>query len=181
MKTVLRCSLRSRDPWWDAMFVGTRVPVQVLIDYLEGGHCIDEFLDNFPTVTRGLAVAALEQAKAHLMGCACCLTSAYHEGYGKTLLGTKSRRSAKPGGPVSKIAGYAKVGTGLGKSDRPGLQGGLWKRGLWEWLYEHIQWKRRNSQAVAQGCARYISIPTVTRGVTLKSIAAPLPSTMTAQ
>jgi uncharacterized protein (DUF433 family) len=49
------------------VFVGTRVPVQALIDYLEGGHCIDEFLDDFPTVTRGLAVAALEQAKAHLM------------------------------------------------------------------------------------------------------------------
>lgn len=48
--------------------------MQALIDYLEGGHCIDEFLDDFPTVSRGLAAAALEQAKVHLMadaGAAC--------------------------------------------------------------------------------------------------------------
>ena len=45
--------------------------------------------------------------------------------------------------------GYTKVRTGLGKSDRPGSQGGLWKRELWEWLYGHIKRKRRNSQAVA--------------------------------
>ncbi|OGA27785.1 MAG: hypothetical protein A2W81_02070, partial [Betaproteobacteria bacterium RIFCSPLOWO2_12_61_14] len=34
------------------VFVGTRVPVQALIDYLEGGHSLEEFLDDFPTVTR---------------------------------------------------------------------------------------------------------------------------------
>ena len=45
--------------------------------------------------------------------------------------------------------GYAKVRTGLGKSDRPGSQGGLWKRELREWLYGHVKRKRRNSQAVA--------------------------------
>ena len=49
------------------VFVGTRVPVQVLIDYIEGGHSLAEFLDDFPTVTRELAVTALEQAKAHLI------------------------------------------------------------------------------------------------------------------
>ena len=49
------------------VFVGTRVPVQALIDYLEGGHSLEEFLDDFPTVSRGIAVAALEQAKAHLL------------------------------------------------------------------------------------------------------------------
>ena len=49
------------------VFVGTRVPLQALIDYLEGGHSLDEFLDDFPTVSRELAVAALEQAKAHLL------------------------------------------------------------------------------------------------------------------
>ena len=49
------------------VFVGTRVPVQALIDYLEGGHSLADFLDDFPTVTRDLAVAALEQAKAHLI------------------------------------------------------------------------------------------------------------------
>ena len=50
-----------------AVFVGTRVPVQALIDYIEGGHSLKEFLDDFPTVTREIAVAALEQAKAHLI------------------------------------------------------------------------------------------------------------------
>lgn len=49
------------------VFVGTRVPVQALIDYLEGGHSLEEFLDDFPTVAREQAIAALEQAKAHLI------------------------------------------------------------------------------------------------------------------
>jgi uncharacterized protein (DUF433 family) len=48
-------------------FVGTRVPVQALIDYIEGGHSLDGFLDDFPTVPREQAIAALEQAKAHLI------------------------------------------------------------------------------------------------------------------
>jgi uncharacterized protein (DUF433 family) len=50
-----------------AVFVGTRVPLQALIDYIEGGHSLEEFLEDFPTVTRELAIAALEQAKAHLI------------------------------------------------------------------------------------------------------------------
>jgi uncharacterized protein (DUF433 family) len=49
------------------VFVGTRVPLQALIDYIEGGHSLEEFLDDFPTVSRALAIAALEQAKAHLI------------------------------------------------------------------------------------------------------------------
>jgi uncharacterized protein (DUF433 family) len=49
------------------VFVGTRVPVQALIDYIEGGHSLQQFLDDFPSVTRELAIAALEQAKAHLI------------------------------------------------------------------------------------------------------------------
>jgi uncharacterized protein (DUF433 family) len=49
------------------VFVGTRVPVQALIDYIEGGRSLTEFLDDFPTVTRDVAIAALEQAKAHLI------------------------------------------------------------------------------------------------------------------
>lgn len=49
------------------VFVGTRVPVQALVDYIEGGHSLEKFLDDFPTVSRELAVAALEQAKAHLL------------------------------------------------------------------------------------------------------------------
>ena len=49
------------------VFVGTRVPVQALIDYIEGGHALDEFLDDFPTVSREQAIAVLEQAKALLI------------------------------------------------------------------------------------------------------------------
>jgi uncharacterized protein (DUF433 family) len=49
------------------VFVGTRVPFQALLDYLEGGHTLDEFLDDFPTVNRDLAVNALEQAKDRLV------------------------------------------------------------------------------------------------------------------
>jgi uncharacterized protein (DUF433 family) len=49
------------------VFVGTRVPLQALIDYIEGGHSLNEFLDDFPSVTREIAIAALEQAKAHLI------------------------------------------------------------------------------------------------------------------
>ncbi len=48
------------------VFVGTRVPLRNLIDYLERGHSLDEFLDSFPTVTREQAVAALEEAHSIL-------------------------------------------------------------------------------------------------------------------
>jgi uncharacterized protein (DUF433 family) len=44
------------------VFVGTRVPLRNLIDYLERGHSLDEFLDAFPSVSREQAVAALEAA-----------------------------------------------------------------------------------------------------------------------
>lgn len=49
------------------VFVGTRVPFQTLLDYLEGSETLDEFLENFPTVTREQAIAALEQAKEALL------------------------------------------------------------------------------------------------------------------
>lgn len=49
------------------VFVGTRVPFQTLLDYLEGGDTLDEFLDDFPTVTRKQAITALEQAKEALL------------------------------------------------------------------------------------------------------------------
>jgi uncharacterized protein (DUF433 family) len=45
------------------VFVGTRVPVQTLIDYLEGSDRLDDFLQDFPTVSREQAVAALELAR----------------------------------------------------------------------------------------------------------------------
>ena len=44
------------------VFVGTRVPLRNLIDYLEGDYSLDEFLDQFPSVSREQAVAALEAA-----------------------------------------------------------------------------------------------------------------------
>ena len=48
------------------VFRGTRVPVQTLFDYLEGGDTLEDFLEGFPTVTRVLALEALEAAK-HLL------------------------------------------------------------------------------------------------------------------
>jgi uncharacterized protein (DUF433 family) len=52
------------------VFVGTRVPAASLFDWLEGGSTLEEFLDNFPSVTRDQAIAALEEAKARLVGSA---------------------------------------------------------------------------------------------------------------
>ncbi len=49
------------------VFRGTRVPVQVLFDYLEGGETLEDFLEGFPTVSRESAVAALEEAKQLLL------------------------------------------------------------------------------------------------------------------
>jgi len=49
------------------VFRGTRVPFQALLDYLEGGHTLDAFLDDFPTVSRALAVQALDQARDRLV------------------------------------------------------------------------------------------------------------------
>ena len=46
-----------------AVFAGTRVPVQTLLDYLEGGESIDDFLQGFPSVTREQVVTFLEEAK----------------------------------------------------------------------------------------------------------------------
>jgi uncharacterized protein (DUF433 family) len=49
------------------VFVGTRVPLKNLVDYLEGGHSLADFLDDFPTVSRDQAIAALEEAKELLV------------------------------------------------------------------------------------------------------------------
>lgn len=49
-----------------AVFAGTRVPVQALIDYLEGGDSLDTFLEDFPSVTREHAIAVLEVARQAL-------------------------------------------------------------------------------------------------------------------
>jgi uncharacterized protein (DUF433 family) len=52
------------------VFSGTRVPVQTLLDYLEAGDSIDEFLAGFPTVSREQIIAFLEQAKDRLVAAA---------------------------------------------------------------------------------------------------------------
>lgn len=48
----------------EPVFRGTRVPFQTLLDYLEGGDTLDEFLEQYPGVSREQAVAALAEAKA---------------------------------------------------------------------------------------------------------------------
>ena len=49
--------------WGTPVFAGTRVPAQTIFDYLEGGHVLEDFLEDFPTVTRDQVVAVLEMAK----------------------------------------------------------------------------------------------------------------------
>jgi uncharacterized protein (DUF433 family) len=49
------------------VFAGTRVPVQTLIEYLEAGHPLDQFLEDFPSVTREHAIGVLELAKRALV------------------------------------------------------------------------------------------------------------------
>ena len=49
------------------VFRGTRVPVQTLFEYLEGGDSLEDFLVGFPTVSRALAIQALEEAKQLLL------------------------------------------------------------------------------------------------------------------
>jgi uncharacterized protein (DUF433 family) len=46
-----------------AVFRGTRVPVELLFDSLERGHTLEEFLEGYPTVSREMAIAALEEAQ----------------------------------------------------------------------------------------------------------------------
>jgi len=50
-----------------AVFIGTRVPLATLLDYLQAGQPLSEFLEDFPTVTREQVIAALEQAKETLL------------------------------------------------------------------------------------------------------------------
>lgn len=56
-------AILSRTP----VFTGTRVPVQTLLDYLEGDQSLQDFLDDFPTVERDQAVTVLEQLKQILL------------------------------------------------------------------------------------------------------------------
>jgi uncharacterized protein (DUF433 family) len=70
LETQAGNQLINRDP--DIMsgtpvFMGTRVPVKTVIDYLQGGHTLEAFLDDFPTVSREQAIAVLELAKRYLV------------------------------------------------------------------------------------------------------------------
>jgi uncharacterized protein (DUF433 family) len=66
MKQAVIC--RDRDVMGGTpVFCGTRVPVQTLLDYLEGGESIDQFLAGFPSVTREQVIAFLEEAKDRLV------------------------------------------------------------------------------------------------------------------
>ena len=49
------------------VFRGTRVPVQTLFEYLEGGDALEDFLEGFPTVSRALALEVLEEARQLLL------------------------------------------------------------------------------------------------------------------
>jgi uncharacterized protein (DUF433 family) len=49
------------------VFVGTRVPVQTFVEYIEGGYDLDEFLDHFPSVRREQAIAFIDQATQALL------------------------------------------------------------------------------------------------------------------
>jgi uncharacterized protein (DUF433 family) len=51
----------------EPVFRGTRVPFKVLTDYLEGGDTLDQFLEEYPSVSRELAVAAIEEARLSLI------------------------------------------------------------------------------------------------------------------
>lgn len=51
----------------EPIFRGTRVPFKILIDYLEGGDTLDQFLEEYPSVSRELAVAAIEEARLSLV------------------------------------------------------------------------------------------------------------------
>ncbi len=48
------------------VFTGTRVPIQTLFDYMEGGDSLNEFLDDFPSVTKETTIQVLEMAKKYL-------------------------------------------------------------------------------------------------------------------
>lgn len=64
MSTSKPLVTRSDDlAWGAAVFAGTRVPVDTLFEYLEGGETLDEYLRQFPTVTRAQALAVLEHAR----------------------------------------------------------------------------------------------------------------------
>jgi uncharacterized protein (DUF433 family) len=69
MKAEIDTEIISRSPEimsGTPVFAGTRVPVQAIIDYLAGGHPLEEFLDDFPTVRREQALELLDRIKEML-------------------------------------------------------------------------------------------------------------------
>lgn len=63
-------SVITRDPnilGGEPVFRGTRVPFKVLIEYLEGGDTLDHFLEQYPSVSREVAIAAIEEARSSLI------------------------------------------------------------------------------------------------------------------
>ena len=64
------CGVIMKDPeilGGEPVFGGTRVPFKILIDYLEGGDTLDQFLEQYPSVSRELAIAAIEEARLSLV------------------------------------------------------------------------------------------------------------------
>jgi uncharacterized protein (DUF433 family) len=51
----------------EPVFRGTRVPFKILIEYLEGGDTLDQFLEQYPSVSRELAINAIEEARSSLI------------------------------------------------------------------------------------------------------------------
>jgi len=51
----------------EPVFRGTRIPFKILTDYLEGGDSLDEFLEQYPSITREAAIAAIEEARLSLL------------------------------------------------------------------------------------------------------------------
>jgi uncharacterized protein (DUF433 family) len=86
-------------------FRGTRVPFQTLLDYLEGGETLDEFLEQFPTVSRDMAIAALETAKDKLLasiGSRSCWTNAFPKTFTRASSDTTARQFLKLALPVRR-------------------------------------------------------------------------------
>jgi len=107
-------------------FAGTRVPVRALLDYMEGGDTLDEFLEQYPTVSRKLAVGFLEESanaivgKALLPECAFSLTNAFpkawHLGRILTLppFGVPRLRGFLEQGSPDRLKAGLRTGQGLG-------------------------------------------------------------------
>src|ERR1700733_12446248 len=88
-----------------AVFAGTRIPVQTLLDYLEAGDSIDDFLEGFPSMTREQVIAFLEEAKERVIEAASggfCSTSASIGAWHAISPGTQSKPPGRWAGPPSR-------------------------------------------------------------------------------